>query len=193
MDDFNVLAAALGADVDGVRASLILSRDGLVVGAHPHDGEALAKPIWTRFANLGDPERGFLQFGTSTWCFVRRGPYAAFVVASSVVRPGLVMDQMERVLVAAEDLRADRGSLNADAPEAAAASAGSLPEGAAEGEATTESGPGVPGPERGGSAARRRIAPSMWATDPDGDDVDRYSLAREFGRLLQDDGTDADG
>jgi hypothetical protein len=233
MDDFNALAAALGADVDGVRASLILSRDGLVMGAHPDGGEAIAKPVWMRFANLGDPERGFLQFGTETWCYVRRGPYAAFVVAVSSVRPGLVIDQMERVLLTAEESRADRGSLKADAPAAApsgtapaskprtplhrepapddepivihhakvaatpeaAAAEASTP--AAEAAATTEPAPETADAEsdaqKPGSTARRRAAPSMWATDTDEEDVDRFSLAREFGQLLQDDETNADG
>jgi hypothetical protein len=118
MEDFNSLAAALAADIDGVRASLILSRDGLVLGAHPETGESDAKAAWIRLGNLGDPERGFLQFGTETWCTVRRGPYAAFVLAGTNVRPGLVIDQMERVLLAAEEVRADRSSLRADAGSA---------------------------------------------------------------------------
>jgi hypothetical protein len=117
MEDFNALAAALGDDLEGVRACLILSRDGLLIGAHPADGEDEAKPAWLRVATLGEPERGFFQFATETWCYVRRGPYAAFVIATATVRPGLLIDQMERVLLAAEEVRADRSSIK---PEAAA-------------------------------------------------------------------------
>jgi len=117
MEDFDALAAALGADLEGVRACLILSRDGLVIGAHPDDAEGAAKPAWLRVATLGDPERGFFQFATETWCYVRRGPYAAFAVAAAAVRPGLLIDQMERVLLAAEEARADRSTIK---PEPAA-------------------------------------------------------------------------
>ena len=242
MEDFNALAAALGADVDGVRASLILSRDGLVMGAHPEEGEGVAKPAWMRLANLGDPERGFFQFATETWCYVRRGPYAAFVLATAGIRPGLVIDQMERVLLAAEEIRADRGSLKADAPapaatpapaskprtplhpepktddapiviehaevaspapavaaEAAATSAEGIaahgvpqPVAAAGDEGAPADGPSEPGPEDG-PGARRPGAPSIWATGSDEEADDAFSLAREFGQLLQDDETGADG
>ncbi len=123
MDEFNALAAAIGADLDGVRASLILSRDGLVIGAHPAAEEDVAKLAWLKLASLGDPDRGFFQFVTETWCYVRRGPYAAFVLASAAVRPGLVIDQMERVLLVAARKRADRSSTESDAPAAASASA----------------------------------------------------------------------
>lgn len=123
MDEFNALAAAIGADLDGVRASLILSRDGLVIGAHPAAEEDLAKLAWAKLASLGDPDRGFFEFVTETWCYVRRGPYAAFVLASAAVRPGLVIDQMERVLLVAARKRADRSSLESDAPAAASPSA----------------------------------------------------------------------
>jgi hypothetical protein len=102
MEDFTALAAALAASVGDVRGCLILSRDGLVLGAHPDMGEDLVKPAWLRFAALGEPERGFVQFGTELWCYVRRGAYAAFALAGTTVRPGLVIDQMEQVLVCRE-------------------------------------------------------------------------------------------
>ena len=57
-----------------VRGCLILSRDGLVLGAHPAESERTTTRAWIRFAAIGDPERGFAQFGTETWCYVRRGP-----------------------------------------------------------------------------------------------------------------------
>ena len=36
---------------------------------------------------------------------MRRGPYAAFAVAGPGARPGLVIDQMDQVLLAAEEAR----------------------------------------------------------------------------------------
>jgi hypothetical protein len=219
MEDFNALAAALGADLDGVRASLILSRDGLVIGAHPADGEDVAKRAWLKLASLGDPDRGFFQFATETWSYVRRGPYAAFVVAAATVRPGLLIDQMERVLLAAEENRADRSSLKPDAsaPVAAAAPSGKprttlhreaakaddepiviheeapVAAAPAEAEPAIEAGPEPTPPANPPSKSGR---PSIWATDANDDEGDNESftsLASEFGRLLQEGEQGADG
>jgi hypothetical protein len=116
MEDFTALAASLAAGVGDVRGCLILSRDGLVLGAHPDGGEELVKPAWLSFAGLGEPERGFVQFGTEVWCYARRGAYAAFAVAGTTVRPGLVIDQMEQVLMSAEEARSKREGLRAPEP-----------------------------------------------------------------------------
>jgi hypothetical protein len=121
MEDFNALAVALGAGIADVRACLILSGDGLVLGAHPATAEVDARPARIKLAAIGEPERGFLQFGTEVWCYVRRGPYAALTVSGTAARPGLVMDQMEQVLLAAEESRVHRDSLRADAATAAPA------------------------------------------------------------------------
>jgi hypothetical protein len=222
MEDFNALAAALGDDLEGVRACLILSRDGLLIGAHPADGEEAAKPAWLRVATLGEPERGFFQFATETWCYVRRGPYAAFVVATATVRPGLLIDQMERVLLAAEEVRADRSSIKpeAAAPPPAVAPSGkprtalhrepakadepivleSEPVGAeapvgsesSTAEATAAEDSGQP-PAPGSDGDNRPARQSMWATEGGDEDVDTFSITRELGRLLQGGEDGADG
>jgi hypothetical protein len=88
---------------------LILSRDGLVLGTFPDGDESLAKPAWLKFVTLGEAERSFVEFGDQVWAFVKRGPYAAFSVADGGTRPGILVDQMEQVLLAAEDGRAKRG------------------------------------------------------------------------------------
>jgi hypothetical protein len=106
--DFNALAMSLAQGMADVRGCLILSRDGLVLGAHPAESERAATRAWVRFATIGDPERGFVQFGTGTWCYVRRAPYAGFALAGPGERAGLVIDHMEQVLVAAEESRSRR-------------------------------------------------------------------------------------
>jgi hypothetical protein len=105
LEDFNALAMSLGAGMADVRGCLILSSDGLVLGAHPAEAERTTTPAWVRFAAIGDPERGFAQFGTETLCYVRRGPYAGFAVAGPGARPGLMIAHMEQVLLAAEQSR----------------------------------------------------------------------------------------
>jgi hypothetical protein len=105
LEDFNALAISLGAGMADVRGCLILSGDGLVLGAHPAEAERTTTPAWARFAAIGDPERGFAQFGTETLCYVRRGPYAGFAVAGPGSRPGLMIAHMEQVLLAAEQSR----------------------------------------------------------------------------------------
>jgi hypothetical protein len=105
LEDFNALATSLGAGMADVRGCLILSSDGLVLGAHPAKAERTITPAWARFAAIGDPERGFAQFGTETLCYVRRGSYAGFAVAGPGARPGLMIAHMEQVLLAAEESR----------------------------------------------------------------------------------------
>ena len=122
MDDYSGLAARAAAGVGGLRGCLILSRDGLVLGAHPDDDDRLTKPSWLRFATLGEPERSFVEFPDQVWVYVHRGPYAAFAVADAGVRPGLVIDQLEQALLTAEESRTRRDGLRA--PDAAAAAAG---------------------------------------------------------------------
>jgi hypothetical protein len=122
MEEYSALAQRIALSATGVRGSLILSRDGLVLGAFPDEDESLAKSAWLRFAALGEPERSFVEFADQTWAFVKRGPYAAFSVADAGTRPGVLVDQMEQVLLAAEDGRARRDTLRL--PDAAAAPSG---------------------------------------------------------------------
>jgi len=119
MEDLSALAARLAAGVGDVRGCLIVSRDGLVMGAYPEDAETQLKPAWLRFATVGEPDRSFVQFGDEIWCYVRRGAYAAFVVSSVAIRPGLVLDQIDQLLLAAEGSRSRGEALRVpDAPVA---------------------------------------------------------------------------
>ena len=122
MDDYSALAQRIAVSVSGVRGSLILSRDGLVLGAHPQGEESLAKPAWLKFVTLGEPEKSFVEFSDVVWAFVKRGPYAAFTVADAGTRPGILVDQMEQVLLSAEEGRSRRDTVRL--PDASAAPTG---------------------------------------------------------------------
>ena len=80
--DFTALASRVAARAE-VLGCVILSRDGLVLGAFPPHGEQDITPGLLRFASLGDPDRGFAQFSDELWAYVREGSYAAFAVAES--------------------------------------------------------------------------------------------------------------
>jgi hypothetical protein len=121
MDDYSSLAHRIAGGVADVRGCLILSRDGLILGSFPED-ESVVKPSWLRFAALGEPERSFVEFGGEVWAYLRRGPYAAFAIAGLGVRPGLLIDQLEQVLMAAEEARNRRDSLKV--PESPASLSG---------------------------------------------------------------------
>jgi hypothetical protein len=241
MEDFDALAAALGAGIADLRGCLILSRDGLVLGGYPDAAEQELKASWLRFAEIGEPERGFVQFGNETWCLVHRGPYGSFAVTGNGVRPGIVIDHMERVLLAAEEARSrgegtkvapapvqpaqgsavsakskrkKRSSLRSDPgrsdpgpieepvvveadPVAAFAASEPFPpapearEGPFEVVGEQDS-PGDPssGERTGPTVGESAVGPEASA---DEDEVDRFSLAAEFSRLLQDERDDADG
>jgi hypothetical protein len=122
MDDYSALAQRIAVSVSGVSGALILSRDGLVLGAHPNEDESLAKPAWLKFITLGEPDRSFVEFPDQVWAYVKRGPYAAFATAEAGTRPGVLVDQMEQVLLVAEEGRTRRDTLRV--PDASAAPTG---------------------------------------------------------------------
>jgi hypothetical protein len=221
VEDFSALASRIAVSVGDIRGCVILSRDGLVLGSYPSgDDEAIVKPAWLRFAGVGDPERGFVQFGDEIWVYVRRGPYAGFAVSGPSARPGLIMDQIEQALLTAEETRAKREALKV--PEAPAAPSGKprtslhreaprpgepvsaprRPESAAT-EAPAPPPPPVPAePVASGAPSRAPAAPEPQPpratraggegpeTSEDAGEVDRVLLAQEFSRLLQDDSFD---
>ena len=122
MDDYSALAQRIAVSVSGVSGTLILSRDGLVLGAYPNEDESLAKPAWLKFITLGEPDRSFVEFPDQVWAYVKRGPYAAFATAEAGTRPGVLVDQMEQVLLVAEEGRTRRDTLRV--PDASAAPSG---------------------------------------------------------------------
>ncbi len=102
--DFTALASRVAAMAE-VLGCVILSRDGLVLGSFPPNGEQDITPGLLRFAGLGDPDRGFVQFADELWAYVREGSYAAFAVAEAGTRPGILIDHLEQALVVAEEAR----------------------------------------------------------------------------------------
>jgi hypothetical protein len=108
MDDYNALAHRVAVTVGDVRGCLILSRDGLVLGSYPEDDEGVAKPAWLRFAALGSPEKSVVEFPDQIWTYVHRGAYAAFAIAGTSIRPGVLIDLLEQALLTAEEARSKR-------------------------------------------------------------------------------------
>ena len=108
MNDYSALAQRVSMSLDGIRGCLMLSRDGMVLGAHPEgDAESSVRSAWVRFAAVGDPERSYVEFPDQIWAFVRRGGYSAFAVTDTGVRPGVLVDLLEQALMMAEKGRAD--------------------------------------------------------------------------------------
>ena len=124
MSDYSVLAQRVSLSVTGVRGCLMLSRDGMILGAHPEgEDESALRAAWVRFAGVGDPERSYVEFPDQIWAFVRRGSYGAFAVADVGVRPGVLVDMLEQALMAGEQERAnDREMMRL--PDASAAPSG---------------------------------------------------------------------
>ena len=176
MEDLTALAVRLSQSVGEARGVLILSRDGLVLGACPADAEERLKVPWLRFASLGEPERGFVQFGGETWSYVRRGPYAGFVVTGIGVRPGFVLDQIEIALLHAEEARMRREGLRPETAPPPAAPSGKPrtplhPEARPEPPVVIRSeapGPATPPPATAPVAPPASVAPGVQAIAPQG-------------------------
>lgn len=122
MDEYAALAQRVVLTMGDVFGCLVLSRDGLILAAFPEEDESTLKPAWLRFVAMGEVRKSFVEFADQLWAFVHRGPYAAFVVASVAVRPGVLLDQLEQALLTAEDGRTKRDTLKV--PDAAAAPSG---------------------------------------------------------------------
>lgn len=107
MNDYSALAQRVSMSVTGVRGCLMLSRDGMVLGAHPEgDAESHIRASWVRFTAVGDPERSYVEFPDQIWAFVRRGGYSSFAVADAGVRPGVLVDLLDQALMMGEQQRA---------------------------------------------------------------------------------------
>ena len=124
MNDYSALALRVSMSITGVRGCLMLSRDGMVLGAHPEgEAETHLRSSWMRFAAVGDPERSYVEYPDQVWAFVRRGGYSAFAVADAGVRPGVLVDLLDQALMVGEQDRArDRESMRL--PEAPTAPSG---------------------------------------------------------------------
>src|SRR5438105_4168472 len=103
--DFAALTASVGAGLGDIRACLVVSRDGLPLGAYPRNEEARALNVWTRIAALGDADRGFVASSQELWAFCRLGPYRALAVAAPTAAPGIVLDRLDSMLRTAEEVR----------------------------------------------------------------------------------------
>jgi hypothetical protein len=214
MSDYSALAQRVSVSITGVRGCLMLSRDGMVLGAHPEgEAETHVRSSWVRFAGVGDPERSYVEFPDQIWAFVRRGGYAVFAVADVGVRPGVLVDLLEQALMAGENERAhERETMKL--PEASSAPSGKprtslhkperaspvepepvvvaspTPEGATEERGATAEPPPEPEPPVPSPSDTPSNAPADAPTDAkegkeDESEVDRILLAKEFAGLLQ--------
>lgn len=206
MSDYSALAQRVSLSIAGIRGCLMLSRDGLILGAHPEgEPETDLRAAWVRFAGVGDPERSYVEFPDQIWAFVRRGAYAAFAVAEVGVRPGVLVDTLEQALLSAEQERVvDREAMRL--PEAPSAPSGkprtSLHR--PDRQSTPEPDPAVvraeaePPTDEVAEAETPPADPPAAEPDPETDDVpeaqegkeeesevDRILLAKEFAGLLQ--------
>jgi hypothetical protein len=121
--DFAALTQAVVAGLSDVRSCLMVSRDGLALGASPAIEEGRTLDVWTRISSLGEVERGFVTVRDEVWVFCRRGPYGAVAIGTATARPGPILDSLEQMVLRAEEARvrkegfrpAERESSSADA------------------------------------------------------------------------------
>lgn len=183
-----------------IRACVVLSRDGLALGAFPESEERRAVDAWLDLAALGDVERGFVAVAEELWAFCVRGRYGAIALAGPAARPAVVLDRLDAMLLTTEGIRPPRDVV--DEPEATEP----RPEGAGDTliELETSAAPAappVPVAAPAPAALPAPVPPSapdrlLAAVDdedegpappPDPSDigpVDTVALAREFAGLL---------
>jgi hypothetical protein len=185
----------MSAGVAGVRACLILSRDGLSLGSHPADGEARARKAWDALQQIGDPQRGFVDMAEEIWVVSARGAYAAIIVGSPQAKPGVLLDRMEAELAAADVGRASEDSPGGRGEPKKRPRSPLHPEPRLEVK---------PEPVKAHAGGGSRAVVDLLAAEPKKEPeppkpvaqpkrrpgkpggVDRVALAREFGRLMDD-------
>ena len=86
MDEYAALAQRVVLTMDDVRGCLVLSRDGMILGAYPEEDEQSFKPAWLTFAHVGEARRGFVEFSDQMWAYVHRGPYAKLGAAHEALK-----------------------------------------------------------------------------------------------------------
>jgi hypothetical protein len=184
--DYTALASRVAARAE-VLGCLILSRDGLVLGAFPPHGEGDITPAWLRFSGVGEPQRGFITFRDELWAYAAHGDYAAFAVALSTARAGIILDLLEQALMEADQARGRHDAVrppetvNLTAPpEQPAPPPSAVPSYQGVSEAAPEAA-AVPA----GVGASQEGAESASSRGQNPEDVDRVALAREFAQLLQ--------
>jgi hypothetical protein len=182
--DFTALASRVAAAGE-LRACIVLSKDGLLLGAFPPTGETEIRPAWLRVTALGEPDRGFIAFPHETWAFVRLGPYAAFAVAPPEARPGVVLDHLEQALTVAEESRSRHDVVRPPEQIDLARQAPSPPPPAQPQTAPPPAAPAPAAVEHVDPAAAPRPEPSRARAAQEGEEVDRVSLAFELSNLLQ--------
>ena len=207
--DFSALASRVAAFSDVLGCVILSSNDALVLGAFPPGDEDGVKPAWLKFAQVGEPDRGFVKFGDEVWAYVNVGQYAAFAVAGAKTRPGVLRDHLEQALLVADE---SRGTLQmARAPGRVEIVAGARPKAVApeqpaapkreEDRSKAEEPPTSEQPsEIGAEATIERIDGSDKNDEeskPESEEqplppleeaeIDPVALAREFAGLLQED------
>jgi len=209
--DFAALARSIRA-VPGVRVCLVVSREGLALAVAPEELEHEAIAASGRLAALGDVEKGFVSMGGEQWVFSRRGPYGALALGEATARPGVVLAQLDQVLLAAdedrvwgrEEIRAAPATRTPGQPDpqqaarfraplhrAPAAPPASAPAPApAPAAARPSEGPGSPDApaEKSPPTAPPAKAPSPGQKSDEDWSVDVVEISREFGGLYGESG-----
>ena len=190
--DFAALARSVGT-VPGVQGCLLLSREGLTLAAEPATEEDRAMAAWSRIAALGDVEKGFVTVNGQMWVVSRRGPFCAIALAEATARPGVILAQLDQVLLAADEERArTREEIRAggSVPDPAQAPRFRAPlhrdRDRAPG-AVPPAGPPAAPPERPAEepepAATSAPTPAPSRSIPEEWEIDVVELSREFGGL----------
>jgi hypothetical protein len=187
--DFAALAGSISS-VQGVRAVLLLSREGLALAVAPEAEEGRLMSEWARLAGLGEVEKGFVVVDGAMWVFARRGPYAAVALADGAARPGVVLAEIEQALLAGEeDRHRDRAEIRSGPPKPASEA---IPGGRFRAMLHRDrpaSPAGLDPVLQAAEGGERQSAERRGGVDEDLE-VDAVELAREFGGLHSRQGAD---
>ncbi len=112
--DYSAVAGSAVLGTPGLRVCLLVSADGLPLGASPATDERRASAVWARLCSLGRVMRGFVTVDDELWAFNQNDQHGVLVIADPALRPAVALEVADQVLAAVRPV----GGLGAQADAA---------------------------------------------------------------------------
>jgi hypothetical protein len=96
--DYAAVAGSAVLGTPGIRVCLLVSTDGLPLGAYPATDERRAASVWTRLSSLGRVRRGFVTVDDEMWAFDQNEHHGVLLIADPKARAAILLEVAGQVL-----------------------------------------------------------------------------------------------
>jgi hypothetical protein len=102
--DYAAVAGSAVLGAPGIRVCLLVSTDGLPLGAYPATDERRAASAWTRLSSLGRVARGFVVVDDEMWAFHQDERHGVLLLADPKVRAAVLLEVADQVLITVREV-----------------------------------------------------------------------------------------